>query len=275
MVWLLFLLGCGATINLDAKLNEGQTLEVSDRVQNTVKSIEKGIILEEVRLKTRREVTTPGILGEDAVGWVERVKALRVDRAMSGKESVWDSSLGGKPPKELEGAELMLSRVRDVQVSADGKVVIKEAQAEDLAEGGDPSRILSWDDMAYLDVVDLGLLQAPRGELRVNQQWTTELAGTTHFDHEDHDTRITVDWRVDRIDGSIVQLTQTMSSVGNTTPKEFGFVVGHARGRGTLVFDTEAGVPKEYNEEITYTMASADSEVDQMLTRSRLYSLEE
>ncbi|MCO4747004.1 MAG: hypothetical protein KC912_19560 [Proteobacteria bacterium] len=274
MVWLLLLLGCGETIDLETKFQEGDTLIVTDRVQNTVKSIERGVILEGLRVKSRRDVVAGGILGQEDIGWVERVDQLRVERAVSGRELVWDSSLGGKPPEELEGALGKKEEVRDVRIAADSSVMLKIAQASDLVEGGSPENILSFDDQAFLDVVDLGLLTAPKGEIRVGQTWVSELASNNHFDHQDHASRITVNWRVDRIDGKLVQLTHSMTLVGRSKPKEHGFMVARARGRGTLVFDAEAGVPTEYNEEITYTMASADSEVDQMVTRSRYYTID-
>ena len=130
MLWLSLLLGCGETITLDMKLKDGQRVTLTDRVQNTVRSIDRGVILEGLRLRVNRDVTAEGVVGEQEVGWVERVQQVRVERAVGGQELVWDSALGGRPPEELGGALDLKSRVRDVRIGADRSVLIKQASAD-------------------------------------------------------------------------------------------------------------------------------------------------
>ena len=274
MLWLSLLLGCGETITLDMKLKDGQRVTLTDRVQNTVRSIDRGVILEGLRLRVNRDVTAAGVVGEQEVGWVERVQQVRVERAVGGQELVWDSALGGRPPEELGGALDLKSRVRDVRIGADRSVLIKQASADALAAGADPSMIATWDDPGHLDVVDIGLMHAPDGEVRVGQSWETEYLAITQFEGNAYESRLDTVWRVDRIDGNVIQMTQTSVLDKHAIPTEFGWVVSAARGRGTLVFNREVGLPTEYNEQVTYTMNSVDTEIDQMVTLNRFYSVD-
>lgn len=270
LLWLFLITGCGGGVGVQLQVREGEQLEAVERLQNTVRTIERGIILEEVQQRWVRDTVTAGTLGKTDVAWTQKTTSARVKRSMGGRDATWDSRVDDAPPQALAGAESILDVMSETHVSASGEVLIREGTSEVLFTGVNDAAIHERSGAVHLDIVDAGMLSAPVG-LREGTVWQTRLAATTHFEHEDHESEITVNWMVDRISGDTVLLGHTMASVGRLTPKAKGFVLSRAAGKGTLLIDAKRGVPLEYSEDVTYTMASVDSEIDQKIQRRREY----
>ena len=79
------------------QVREGEQLEAVERLQNTVRTIERGIILEEVQQRWVRDTVTAGTLGKTDVAWTQKTTSARVKRSMGGRDATWDSRVDDAP----------------------------------------------------------------------------------------------------------------------------------------------------------------------------------